>query len=63
MGAAARPDAERVERGHGTGQQGGGAVVVRRRPRDQRGFNAGFGQRNRRREPRRASADDRHLNG
>ncbi len=63
VGPAARPDAERVERGHGTGQQGGGAVVVVGSARDQHGFDAGFGQRNRRREPRRASADDRHLNG
>ena len=46
---AAGPDAERVERGHRAGQQGGGAVVGGRRAGDQRGFDAGLGERDARR--------------
>ena len=60
---AAGPDAERLQRGDGTGQQRGGAMVRGRPARDQRGFDAGLGQRNRGGQPGRAAADDRHLDG
>ena len=43
------------------------SAVVRwstgRRRADQRGFDAGFGQRDRGREPDRAAADNRHFDG
>jgi hypothetical protein len=63
MGLAGRPDAERLQRGHGTGQQRGGAVVGTGPGGDEGCLDAGFGERERRRQPRRAATHDRHFHG
>ena len=60
---ASGPGSEGVQRGHRARQQGGGAMVRRRSPRDQCGFDAGLGQGNRRCQPGRTATDDRHLDG
>src|SRR6185312_2757088 len=60
--AAERPDAERLQRGDGTREQRGGAVVApRRRLAGERGRNAGRGKRDRRGQPGRAAADHDRL--
>ena len=55
---AQSPDAERLQRGDGTGEQGGGAVVgLGRALADQHGRQCRRGQRDRRGQPGRAAAD------
>ena len=60
---ATGPHAERLQRGDGTRQQRAGAVVGRRPPRDQRGFDPGLRQRNGRGQAGGAPADDRGFHG
>ncbi len=55
------PDAERHQRGHRTREQRGGAMIVRRRRRDQQRFHAGCRQRDSADETRRPAADDRNF--
>ena len=61
VGAAGFPHPERFERRDRAGEQRGGAMVRLRRRGDEHGVDAGAGKRNRRRQPRRPAADDRHL--
>jgi len=60
---APRPNPKRLQRGHGTGQQRGGAMIGYRATRDQRGFDPGLGQCDCSGQPGRAAAHDRHLDG
>ena len=60
---ATGPHAKRLQRGDGTRQQRAGAVVGRRPPRDQRGFDPGLRQRNGRGQAGGAPADDRGFHG
>ena len=64
MFAALVPDAERVERAYRACEKRGGAVIWRRAALgDQRGFDTGRRERDRRGQARRASADDGHFGG
>ena len=60
---AGGPHAERLQRGHGTGQQRGGAMIAGPLPPNQRRLDAGTCQRGRGGQAGRAAADDRHLDG